>query len=85
MKIKLRNLASVDVSQTDDRSGIALRFVTHSGHEAIAVIPYGLVQGLAARLIVLSSEVNGTVKDSKNEDSKNATEEFSTQGATRAA
>jgi hypothetical protein len=64
MKIRLRNLVAVEVSQTDDQA-VMLRFVTVSEHEAVVVVPRELLRKFIDDLLALSSEEENPITNGK--------------------
>jgi hypothetical protein len=85
MKIRMRNLADIDVSQADDHSSATLRFMTASEDEVVIVVPPELLQGLMEDLLALSSKAESPVTISEERTFENTTQNFLSKGATRAA
>jgi hypothetical protein len=84
MKIRLRNLVAVDVSQTDDQA-VKLRFVTASKDEAVVVVPHELLREFMDDLLSLSSEEENPVTNGKEPDIEGAMRGVLSKGVTRAA
>ena len=81
MKIRLRNLVAVDVSQSDNDTDVILRFMTASEHETSVVLPHELLQELTARLVALSSEAGDLAANDKKRSLKKAIRELLSKGA----
>jgi hypothetical protein len=85
MKIHLRNLAAIDVSQVDDHSAATLRFVTASKDEVVVVVPHELLQSLRDNLLALVSEAEGPVSIGEEQTVENKIRNIFSKGVTRVA